>query len=579
MKLPHREFSVQRALKKFAMAYSCAASLTCSSALFAQDDAAIHSKSSKFRIPFEFDAAELSRLGATEIQLFVSSDQGKTWKLQDAVDTDKSSFVFRAESDSEYWFSVRTVAAGGLTYPSGPHDPGLKVVVDTTSPEVDLDVRESKAGEYELNWRIDDRHVEPNTMTVETRNPDSQAWEKLSIKNSAKGTHLWKAKTSGPVEIRMTVADKAGNSQSVQKQIVAAAVAPPSNDPFAQPSVIAEKSGASEKSDSNLAVAANKPILKEDVPTPSRHQQDVLPEPIEKKTSKTVSAEKIDTPESLAWAKLPPKTSTPQAIEKPATPPESKTEVVAQKEQPRTAPSPTIRQTLPKVSSTHDKEIVPATIQRIRPEGSHLVNSATFRVGYSLHDVGQAGVESVELYITENAGEQWFHYGSDADNVSPFDVKVPRDGQYGFVFRVRSNGRLTSPPPQPGEQPEVVVVVDRTAPIAKLTEVRRHPNPEGGQVSIQWQAADEELSPKAVKLYSAPDPTGPWTLIAEPKEAAGQFNWAPTQQTEKSLFVRLEVRDAAGNVTVVDRSEATGEPLKPGPRFSDTQSETSSTRR
>ena len=38
----------------------------------------IHTANSRFRIPFRFDAAEMRRLGAREIRLFVSEDRGRT---------------------------------------------------------------------------------------------------------------------------------------------------------------------------------------------------------------------------------------------------------------------------------------------------------------------------------------------------------------------------------------------------------------------------------------------------------------------------------------------------------------------
>src|SRR4051812_5345371 len=40
----------------------------------------------RFRIPFRYDAAEMRRLQASEVQLFLSIDQGTRWRMIDKVD-------------------------------------------------------------------------------------------------------------------------------------------------------------------------------------------------------------------------------------------------------------------------------------------------------------------------------------------------------------------------------------------------------------------------------------------------------------------------------------------------------------
>ncbi|HTI50619.1 MAG TPA: hypothetical protein VL475_06705, partial [Planctomycetaceae bacterium] len=42
--------------------------------------APIYTNKLKFRIPFHYDPAELSRLGAREIRLYVSRDRGRGWQ-------------------------------------------------------------------------------------------------------------------------------------------------------------------------------------------------------------------------------------------------------------------------------------------------------------------------------------------------------------------------------------------------------------------------------------------------------------------------------------------------------------------
>jgi hypothetical protein len=101
------------------------------------------------------------------------------------------------------------------------------------------------------------------------------------------------------------------------------------------------------------------------------------------------------------------------------------------------------------------------------------VDSRKFQIGYNLEGVGPSGVSSVDLYITDDNGATWYHYGSDDDNVSPILVEVPSEGTYGFTLGVRSGAGLSSDPPQNGDAPSIVVVVDQTAPTLELLPVQQ----------------------------------------------------------------------------------------------------------
>jgi hypothetical protein len=72
-----------------------------------------------------------------------------------------------------------------------------------------------------------------------------------------------------------------------------------------------------------------------------------------------------------------------------------------------------------------------------------------------------------------------------------------------------------------------------------------------GQVQVQWQARDMHLSERPVSLYYSTSRSGPWNLIEREYANTGSYVWnVPTLGASDQLFVRIEIRDLAGNVGV-----------------------------
>jgi hypothetical protein len=176
------------------------------------------------------------------------------------------------------------------------------------------------------------------------------------------------------------------------------------------------------------------------------------------------------------------------------------------------------------------------------------VNAESFQIGYAVDDPGPGVVSNVELFITEDDGRKWWKYGDDADRHSPFDVKVPRDGRYGFALRVHTSAGAAAPP-QPGEQPEMIVVVDLTPPSVELLPV----GPEAGggpnQLVLKWTASDAHPAEQPIALFYAADPRGPWEPIGDWQENRGRYVWTLGPDVPGRVYLRVTARDAAGNVT------------------------------
>ena len=73
-------------------------------------EALIVTHSRHFRIPFALDPADRDRAG--ELTLFVSTDEGTTWKEASRISAGQRSFKFSAPSDGVYWFAVQVAGQG-----------------------------------------------------------------------------------------------------------------------------------------------------------------------------------------------------------------------------------------------------------------------------------------------------------------------------------------------------------------------------------------------------------------------------------------------------------------------------------
>lgn len=577
MRLHGRGFTLLKSLVVLAL-------FVCCSNGFADD--LIYSNASKFKIPFQLDQNELEKIGATEIQLYASQNMGASWRLHESVEPAESDFTYEAEADGVYWFSVRTKTSSGLTYPAGPHQAGLKVVVDTVKPDFKLDVTEVEPGRIELNWEITDDNLKLDSLKLESLDPNRNQWESVEFRSEKTGQTSWNVSKAGLVEVRGSIADIAGNNTEIATQTIIAG-----KMPFGSPVETKSRPIAADES-SKAQMLSNQPIEVDTIPnrprsilTSNQSQEIVLPKHLEKLPRQTSRPdEQLVLPQledAIREGTLPERNSSTEVLPlKKLTPPNhaplknlDSEEQTLKRMEPDTAEQIQLKPIQPATVPMKRMESVLEQPQRTQPRTGHLVNSSTFRIAYELEDVGPSGVSKIELYITENGGTSWFHYGSDNDRTSPIVAKVPRDGNYGFSFRIRNGAGLIATPPQPGERPEIFVSVDQTAPTAKLEPIQQGQAHQQNQIVIKWQASDRELDENPIALYYATQETGPWELIKGWTANSGALPWTVPSVVESNFYIRLDVRDAAGNITRIDGKTAyTVDQSRPKARITDVES-------
>jgi len=164
-----------------------------------------------FRIPFQTQPGE-RRL--REVQLHYSTDQGRTWRQYGLARPEDGSFQpFTAAADGLYWFSVRTIDLQGRAYPLADTElrPALKVLVDTQPPRVAVRPLASQGNNVGVEWDIRDDNLDLNSLRLEYLAAGASQYVPLRIDPVASGQHYFAPATNGPLEVRLSASDTAGN--------------------------------------------------------------------------------------------------------------------------------------------------------------------------------------------------------------------------------------------------------------------------------------------------------------------------------------------------------------------------------
>ncbi|HEY2252452.1 MAG TPA: hypothetical protein VGH74_15370, partial [Planctomycetaceae bacterium] len=474
----------------------------------------------------------------------------RTWQLDQTVfseqgrfNPDANKFKFQAANDGEFWFLVRTLDARNHLFPDmNTTDPGLQVVVDSKPPLLDLELRQPAAGSVQLSWNASDDHLDPTQLRLEYLQPGASEWQPVSVIPKASGQTGWKVSQGGVVAVRGSIADLAGNSAHEEvelrilpaSQVVPRPGGPETRQPVAGP---VGDPGSSQGGEHRDKLAQTMP---DRFPSSSNSHQDEI--------AQSAPAAVKETPQIVRWP----------STDMTATGGSPKSTFVSHK--PDRLSAAVEPQTLPPLSEQYGSEqrgserSVPENLRRSSTAAGRkrVVDSKRFQIGYNLEGVGPSGVSSVDLYITDDNGATWYHYGADEDRQSPFLVEVPREGVYGFALGVRSGAGLTSDPPRNGDPPSIVVVVDQTTPRLEMLPVEQGLGKNVNKLLVSWNCEDEHLAERPISLFYSPSGQSPWLPISGPLENTGNFVWTIGSGVPVKFYLRIEARDLAGHVQTID---------------------------
>ncbi len=178
---------------------------------------------------------------------------------------------------------------------------------------------------------------------------------------------------------------------------------------------------------------------------------------------------------------------------------------------------------------------------------AHPSNSKRFQLEYDIDAVGPAGAKSVELWVTPDGGGSWQRMAIDKDLRSPIDAVVEREGVFGFRILVIGNDGLRARQPRNGDPADMWVNVDTTMPTVKIKAVPYGRGQDAGNLLVQWNASDANLRMRPIKLSWSPTGQAPWTTIEDGIRNEGQYAWKPAANVPDQIYLKLDVRDVAGN--------------------------------
>ena len=474
----------------------------------------VYSNKARFRIPYHFDAEEMRKLGAREIRLYVSTDLGIRWQPSQAVPPQPGKFNFQAQQDGEYWFCVRTLDSRNQLHPADDAvHPGLQVVVDTTPPQLSLNLRQIAPGRVQLSWIARDEHLDTSRLRLEYVQAGSTNWQTVPVVPKAADSTEWNVPQGGMIAVRGAVADLAGNMGQAESRVQ---IAPGNGNSQAGPDFRDPVAGNDLPPDTQAAL--NPPGKAPPVPQEPANQN--------------------------AWSQP---GSFPDF-------PSGRQDLAAREQPQRPLSGFASLQQGGGFPGFRNQEASFGQPPR-RDGATRVVNQRQFQIGYRIEEIGPSGISAVELFITQDNGATWYRYGEDADKRSPFIVSVPREGAYGFTLIVRSGVGLAADPPQPGERPSIVVNVDETAPRVQLLPVEQGRGQSLNKLLIRWMVQDENLAERPISLWYGASQNGPWQPIAGGLDNTGSYVWTMAAGIAPRIFFRIEARDSAGNVQRLDTTE------------------------
>lgn len=491
---------------------------------FAQDDAE-HLSERDWQIPITL--TEQIRKEAQSLTLYVSNDQGKSWKKETSAKPTDEFFKYVAPQDGIYWFSVSFVNRAGQTVPAKETDlqPQLKIVVDTKRPEIKVQALERMNDQVTVSWDVKDDYLDLNSLTLQYRAKGDNAWKAVALTPVSSGRKQFSTGVTGPVSVRVTAKDKAGNQGEDLVEIMATQMVTSNQPP----------SGAG---------TGSTPVL----PAPGSGSPPSLTipnSPVQNTTQPPKAADAVLPPPVPFNNNVPPANTTSPGLN--TTPPSGG------------VPSPGMPK-LPTDSGFKPSQMVPNNAATSTGNSNAYSGFNRGQLGpvlwsNSLHldldfDVkaGPSGVGLLELYYTLDAGKTWQLLDKREDSTKPFSVDVPGEGIYGFTMIVKNKAGVGRPAPQAGELPEVRIGVDTTAPVCELiTPLEMVPGSKD-LINIKWTAIDANLASGPVKLEWSENPNGPWHPIVDKQPNNGVFRWRVPQNTPYQVFLKLDVTDVAGNV-------------------------------
>lgn len=190
------------------------------------------------------------------------------------------------------------------------------------------------------------------------------------------------------------------------------------------------------------------------------------------------------------------------------------------------------------------------------------VNTTDFDVDYTVQRMGRSGVQAAHLFVLKEQGNWELVKRHPVklmpDDKGPHSMSLPYkaggEGTYGFYIIPESGAGKKSEDPRRDDPPMVLVVVDTTKPVVKITGVQVKPGgTRGPLVEFTWEVVDPNLMPQPVNLEWSLNRDNPkwnevkYRLDNNLTRTTGRFAWDIPDEKLWKFHVRARASDKAGN--------------------------------
>jgi hypothetical protein len=175
-----------------------------------------------FEIPFDMS----SYRSVVKVRLHHSTD-GRHYDLAAVARPAAGHFVYTAQNDGWYFFVVQVEEVDGRLIPADvnrvPY--GLRVCVDTRKPTIQIFRSiQPRDGTVAVEWKVRDETLALGTLRLSYRPVGSLRWTGLNIRTDLDHARFdWTPPTAGEYEVRLSVADMAGNVATETTRVKAGA--------------------------------------------------------------------------------------------------------------------------------------------------------------------------------------------------------------------------------------------------------------------------------------------------------------------------------------------------------------------
>jgi len=531
----------------------------------------------EIQIPFSVTQGTTLEMQAIRVDVLISLDHGRNWFKYTEVPPEAGKFSFSAKKDMEVWFLTQTITAKETRPKDEIKWPQLRLIIDTQKPDLKMTALVDPSGQPELSWAVTDATLNPASFKVEYQDATDRDENWHAVELSAKekavsptgivGRKLLKLPAgTQAINVRAEIADVAGNRSVFSQHLTL-----PSQQDLAamerheRPRLLADASArhwpeGNERPGREVEGLATAPA-KDGGPDESAKEEEPEPKlvknPFAGKGRLAALPGSAEREESRSEADLPP--------------PNAETLPPAEEQLPPEKPRHDAEQ--PSGSSIHSDEIgpiggpkreslPPARPTRPEPETrplpsgdsipagdrTRLSSAKRFNLDYDVEVVGPEGIAEVELWGTTDGGKTWQKWGADPDHVSPMNVEVSREAAYGFRVVVVGKNGLVGSRPDSGDEADIWIEIDATRPLARITSAAYGTGEHVGELDIRWEADDPHLGPRPITLSFSDRADGRFTTIAAGLPNTGQYFWKFDPRSPRQIYLKLEVRDEAGNI-------------------------------